>query len=149
MNPRYFEDYSVGEVVRAPGFTLTESEIIHFALLYDPQPFHTNVPAASESIYGGLIASGWQVAILAFKMLIQAGLLGTASLGSPGIEELRWLKPVRPGDTLYPTAKIVEARPSRSKPDRGVVRVEWWVENQRKEVVSTLISTQLVRRRPA
>jgi len=149
MNPRYLEDYTVGELLRAPGFTLTESEIIHFALLYDPQPFHTDVLAAQESIYGGLIASGWHVAVLAFRMLIQAGIVGTASLGSPGIEQLRWLIPVRPGDTLYPCAKIVEARPSRSKPDRGVVKVEWWVENQRKEVVTTLVSTQLVRRRPA
>ncbi len=149
MNPRYLEDYTVGEVVRAQGFTLTEAEIIHFALTYDPQPIHTNVQAASEGSYGGLIASGWQGVVLAFRMLVQAGLVGTASLGSPGIEQLRWLKPVRPGDTLYPFAKIVETRPSRSKPDRGVVKVEWWVENQRKEVVTTLVSTQLVRRRPA
>lgn len=148
MNPRYLEDYTVGELIRAPGFTLTESEIIHFALLYDPQPIHTDLLAAKEGMYGGLIASGWQGVVLAFRMLIQAGFIGSASLGSPGIEQLRWLKPVRPGDTLYPCAKIVETRPSRSKPDRGVVRVEWWVENQHKEVVTTLVSTQLVRRRP-
>lgn len=149
MNPRYLEDYTVGEVVRATGVTLTEAEIIHFALTYDPQPFHTDTVAAKESIYGGLIASGWQVAVVAFKMLVQAGLVGPGSLGSPGIEQLRWIKPVRPGDTITACAKIAEARPSQSKPDRGVVKVEWWVENQRQEIVSTFVSTQLVRRRSA
>ena len=149
MNPRYLEDYKVGEIVRTAGFTLTESEIIHFALTHDPQPFHMDVQAARESIYGGLIASGWQVATLAFRMLVQSGFVGSASLGSPGIDQLRWLKPVRPGDTLYANAKVVEARPSQSKPERGVVRVEWWVENQNGETVTTLTSTQLVRRKPA
>jgi acyl dehydratase len=149
MNARYLEDYAVGEEVRANGVTLTESEIIHFALAYDPQPFHTNVLAAQESIYSGLIASGWQVALLSFKMLVHAGLVGSASLGSPGLESLRWIKPVYAGDTIYPCARITETRPSKSKPDRGLVRIEWWVENQKQEVVSTFVSTQLVRRRPA
>jgi acyl dehydratase len=149
MNPRYYEDYTVGEVINAPGFTLSEAEILHFALTYDPQPFHMDVLKAKESIYGGLIASGWQVALLAFRMILQSGLVGSASLGSPGLENLRWLKPVRPGDTLYAHAKVTEARPSNSKPDRGLVRVEWWVENQAGETVTTLVTTQLVRRRPA
>jgi acyl dehydratase len=148
MNPRFYEDYAVGELVEATGVTLTEAELIHFALAYDPQPFHTDTLAAKESIYGGLIASGWQVAVVAFKMLVQAGLVGTASLGSPGIEQLRWLKPVRPGDTIYARAKITAARLSQSKPDRGLVTIEWWVENQHREIVSTFVSTQLVRRRP-
>ena len=149
MDPRYFEDYAVGEVIDAAGFTLTEAEIIHFALTYDPQSFHTNVAAARESIYGGLIASGWQVAVLAFKMLVHAGLVGSASQGSPGLENLRWIKPVRPGDTLYPHSKVVEMRPSASKPDRGLVRVESWVENQNSETVCSFVSTQIVRRRKA
>lgn len=149
MNPRYFEDYRVGDVVDAPGFTLTEAEIVHFALEYDPQPFHMDAVKAKDSIYGSLIASGWQVAILAFRMILQTGFVGSASLGSPGIEQLLWLKPVRPGDTLYAHAKVAEARPSKSKPDRGLVRVEWWVENQTGVTVTTLVSTQLVRRRPA
>lgn len=149
MNPRYYEDYTVGEVVEAPSFTLTESEILHFALTYDPQPFHMDVLKAKESIYGGLIASGWQVVVLAFRLLVQSGLIGSASLGSPGIEQLRWLKPVRPGDTLYPAARIVAARVSNSKPERGLVNVEWWVKNQGGETVCTLLSTQIVRRRSA
>jgi acyl dehydratase len=148
MNPRYYEDYTVGDVLEAPGITLTEAEIIHFALTYDPQPFHLDAVKAKESIYGGLIASGWQVALLGFRLIVQAGLVGSASLGSPGIERLRWLKPVRPGDTLYPGAKIVAARLSNSKPDRGLVTVESWVKNQAGETVCTLVSTQLVRRRP-
>jgi acyl dehydratase len=148
MNARYYEDYTVGEEFRAPGVTLTEAEIIHFALTYDPQPFHVDVLAAKENIYGGLIASGWHVAVVAFRMLVQAGMVGSASLGSPGLDELRWVKPVRPGDTIYPCARITEARVSASKPDRGIVKAKWWVENQRKETVATIISTQLVRRRP-
>jgi acyl dehydratase len=147
MSPRYFEDYTVGEIVRASGVTLTEAEIIHFALTYDPQPFHTNTVAAKESIYGGLIASGWQVAVLAFKLLVQAGLVGSASQGSPGLDNLRWLKPVRPGDTIHPRSKVVEMRPSASKPERGLVRVESWVENQDGETVCSFVSTQIVRRR--
>jgi len=149
MNQRFYEDYTVGEVVEGPSYTLTESEILHFALTYDPQPFHMDVLKAKESIYGGLIASGWQVAALTMRLLVQAGFIGSASLGSPGIEQLRWLKPVRPGDTLYPKARIAAARVSNSKPERGLVTVEWWVNNQGGETVCTLRSTQIVRRRSA
>ena len=147
MNPRYFEDYTVGEVVNADGFTLTEAEIIHFALTYDPQPFHMDVQKAKESIYGGLIASGWQGALIGFRMLLNAGLLGEGSLGSPGIDQVRWLKPVRPGDTLYAHAKVVDKRVSQSKPERGVVHLDWWIDNQTGETVTTMKSIQLVRRR--
>src|SRR5512147_1003449 len=98
MEARYLEDYTTGEVIRATGITLTESEIIAYGFRYDPQPFHTDKIAAEKSIYGGLIASGWQVGALAFRMLVQAGVLGEGSLGSPGLDELRWSRPVRPGD---------------------------------------------------
>ncbi len=86
---RYLEDYRAGEVIRAPGVTLSEADIIEFAFRYDPQPLHIDQGAAEQSIYGGLIASGWQIAAVAFRMLIQAGLLGKGSLGSPGIDALR------------------------------------------------------------
>ena len=131
MIERYYEDYTKGELVRAPGFTLTEHAIIDWAVKYDPQPIHMDRLAAERSIYGGLIASGWQVTSISFRLLLQSGLLGEASLGSPGVDELRWLLPVRPGDTIYPEAEVIDMRTSASKPDRGLVTVAYRVKNQR------------------
>ena len=148
MEARYLEDYTAGEVIRATGITLTEAEIIAYGFRYDPQLFHTDKIAAAQSIYGGLIASGWQVGALAFRMLVQAGVLGEGSLGSPGLDELRWSKPVRPGDTLYAEAEILEVRPSQSKPDRGIVSVAYRVKNQAGETVMSFRGAQLVRKRP-
>jgi acyl dehydratase len=149
MSERCYEDYAVGEVIAAHPVTLTESAIIDFALQYDPQPFHLSLPGGAATFYGGLIASGWQVATLSFRLLVQAGMLGPGSLGSPGIDELRWLRPVRPGDTLYPTATVTEKRVSASKPDRGLVSISYVTKNQHGEPVLTLKSVQLVRRRDA
>ena len=148
MQDRYYEDYTVGEIIKAPGVSLDESDIIDFALRYDPQPIHLDRIAARESIYNGLIASGWQVIALAFRMLVQNGLLGRGSLGSPGLDEVRWLRPVRPGDTIYPSAEVMETRLSASKPDRGIVRLRYRIDNQKGETVATLASVQLVQRRP-
>ncbi|HEV8441144.1 MAG TPA: MaoC family dehydratase [Methylomirabilota bacterium] len=148
MNDRYYEDFTKGEVVRAPGFSLTEASVVDWALRYDPQPIHMDRVAAETSIYGGLIASGWQVVSISFRLLLQAGLLGGASLGSPGVDELRWLLPVRPGDTIYPEAEVMDMRVSGSKPDRGLVTVGYRVRNQRGELVLTLRAVQIVRRRP-
>jgi len=145
---RYFEDYTTGEEVRAPGVTLTEADVIEFAFRYDPQPFHIDKTAAEHSIYGGLIASGWQVAILAFRMLVQTGLFGRGSLGSPGLDAVRWHLPVRPGDTIYPVATVAETRASKSKPDRGVVTLIYRVDNQAGETVMTWQGVQLVAKRP-
>lgn len=143
----YFEDYRKGEVIRGSAVTLTESDIIEFARQYDPQPIHLDRPAAERSIYGGLIASGFQVVTLGFRTLVQAGLVGEGSMGSPGVDEIRWLRPVRPGDTLHAEAEIVEARPSSSRPDRGVVNVAYRILNQHGDVVTTFRAVQLVRRR--
>ncbi len=145
---RYFEDYSVGEEIRAGGITLTEASIIDFAQQYDPQPFHTDKAAAEASPYGGLIASGWQVGLLSFSMLLKAGLLGRGSVGAPGMDEMRWHLPSRPGDTLYPVVEIVETRASQSKPDRGIVTMAYRVENQRGETVMSWSAPQMVLKRP-
>ncbi len=145
---RYLEDYRAGEVVRARGVTVSEADIIDFAFRYDPQPFHIDKQAAAQSIYGGLIASGWQVAALAFRMLVQAGLLGKGSLGSPGIDALRWHRPVRPGDTLYAMVEIVEVRASATKPDRGVVTMHYRIDNQQGEMVMSWQAVQLIGKRP-
>jgi acyl dehydratase len=147
MIERCYEDYARGEVVRAPGFTITEEAIIDWAVRYDPQPIHLDKLAAEKSAYGGLIASGWQIGSISFRLLVQAGLLGEASLGSPGVDELRWLLPVRPGDTIYPEAEVADMRVSGSKPDRGLVTIAYRVKNQRGEVVMTMRAVQIVRRR--
>ena len=149
MSARYYEDYTRGEVVRAPGLLLTEAAIVDWALTYDPQYLHLDKPAAERSVYGGLIASGWQVASVSFRLLVQAGLLGAASLGAPGVDELRWLLPVRPGDTIYPEAEVVDRRVSASKPDRGLVTIAYRVANQKGESVLTMRAVQIVRRRSA
>ena len=147
MIGRCYEDYAKGQVVRAPGFSVTEDAIIDWALKYDPQPIHMDRLAAEKSIYGGLIASGWQTAAICFRLLLQAGLLGEESLGSPGIDELRWLLPVRPGDTIDPEAEVLDMRVSASKPDRGLLTVAYRVKNQRGETVLTMRAIQIVRRR--
>lgn len=149
MSVRYFEDFEVGESVRTRGVTLTESAIIDFALRYDPQPFHIDKEAAADSMFGGLIASGWHVGAQAFRMFVETGFIGPASLGSPGIEEVRWLKPVRPGDTISMAGTVAELRPSSSRDDRGYMTLDYEVHNQAGEVVMTFRGVQILRRRPA
>lgn len=146
---RWFEDYTVGEVIRADGVTISEAEILSFAFTYDPQPFHLDRLAAEQSPYKGLIASGWQTGLLGFRMLLQAGLLGKGSMGSPGLDEIRWFMPVRPGDTLFGRASIEDKRESASKPDRGIVKMKYWIENQRGETVMSFYGTQMVLKRPS
>ena len=135
MTAKFLDDLHPGEKFVTGGITLTESEIIAFALTYDPQPFHLNAVVAAESIYGGLIASGFQVVSLTFRLFIQMGILTESSMGSPGIDELRWLAPVRPGDTLHSEVEVLEVRPSSSKPDRGIARLQYKALNQRGEAV--------------
>ncbi|MEQ9643040.1 MAG: MaoC family dehydratase [Alphaproteobacteria bacterium] len=149
MDGMYFEDYEVGQVIRTPAATITESQIIDFAMHYDPQPFHLDKGAAAESIYGGLIASGWQIGSVAFRLVTLSNILTGTSLGSPGLDELRWLKPVRPGDTIHVDLTVEDKRPSRSKPDRGIVVIAYAVNNQDGETVMTLKALQMTRRRPA
>lgn len=147
-NPaRYLDDFSPGQRYVSPGITLTESEIVDFALKYDPQPFHLDIQAASDSVYGGLIASGFQTLSVCFRLFIQSGLLASSSMGSPGIDELRWLAPVRPGDTLHTEVEVLEVIPSRSKPDRGILRLKYFAVDQRGEKVLSFVVNHLVKRR--
>jgi len=145
---RFFEDFQVGDEVTSRGQTITESSIIDYATQYDPQFFHTDVEAAAGSPYGGLIASGWQTVAIGFRLFIDTNQIGENSLGSPGCDELRWLKPVRPGDTLHTVARILELRPSSSRPDRGTIVTSFRMINQRGEDVLTLKGSLLVKRRP-
>lgn len=144
---RWFEDFTVGEEIRSPAKTLSEAEIMDFAWRFDPQPFHIDKPAAEAGIYGGLIASGWHLGSLAFRLFTMTNTLGETSLGAPGVDEIRWLKPVRPGDTVYVVVRISDMRPSRSKTDRGIVMMDYRVINQNDETVMTMRGIQLMRRR--
>lgn len=147
MTDRYFDDFEVGERFVSRGVTLSEAQILDFALAYDPQPFHLDRTAAEASPYGGLIASGFQTLALAFRMFYQEQVINACSMGSPGMSELRWLGPVRPGDTLRTEAEVMTTRPSRSKPDRGSVEMAFSVKNQRDEVVMTFRTTIILARR--
>jgi acyl dehydratase len=145
----YFEDFPPGDVRESPARTLTRDEIVAFASQYDPQPFHLDDAAARRSIYGGLLASGWHTCAIYMRLMWDTFLKDTASLGSPGIDEIRWIKPVRPGDTLRARFTVLEAIPSRSKPDRGIVRALSEVFNQHGEVVMTMRGLGMYARRPA
>ena len=119
---RYFEDYVPGLVVDCGTFSLDEGEIIAFAKEYDPQPFHIDPVAAEEGPFGGLIASGWQTTSKLMRLLVEHFVSPESGLGAVGVDEIRWPRPVRPGDTLRARATVLEARRSNSKPDRGIVR---------------------------
>jgi acyl dehydratase len=148
MDTRFLDDLAPGQRFTSPGLTLSEAEIIDFAWRYDPQPFHLDANAAAESPYGGLIASGFQSLAICFRLFIQSGVLAESSMGSPGIDELRWLAPVRPGDTLHSEIEVLEVRPSNSKPDRGIARLKYQAVNQRGEAVLSFIVMHLLRRKP-
>jgi len=147
MSERYFDDFAIGDRFATRGVTLTESMIIDFALTYDPQPFHIDVEAARQSNYGGLIASGFHTLALGFRMVLETGIFRVASMGSPGFDELRWLKPVRPGDTLHTELEVLDKKPSSSKPDRGIMRAAYRIKNQRDEDVLTFVSMHLLKRK--
>ena len=143
----YWEDFPVGKVTEFGGITLTQEEIMRFARDFDPQPFHVDEEAARHSMFGGIIASGWHTCGLAMRMMCDAYLLESASLGSPGVENIRWLKPVRPGDTLHVRCVVLEARPMESKPHIGLVRNRWEVLNQNNEEVMQMEGYGMFRRR--
>jgi len=144
---KYWEDFPVGSERTHGTVTVTEEEILRFAREFDPQPFHTDPEAAKESPFGGLIASGWHTAALYMGLFVRSVLLDSASMGSPGVEELRWLAPVRPGDTLTGTSRIVEAWPSETQPGRGTVVGEHALVNQDGVVVMRMRARGLFARR--
>ena len=145
MADRYFEDYVVGAVSELGSVTVSADEIIHFAEQFDPQPMHTDPQAAAAGPFGGLIASGWHTVGLMMRLIVEHYLSPASSLASPGVDELRWLRPVRPGDTLSVRLTVLEATRSRSKPDRGVVRASIEVRNQHGEAVMSAKPINLVR----
>lgn len=147
---RFFEDYEVGETAEfGNDYLITEEEIVGFARKYDAQPFHVDPEAARQTIYGGLIASGWMTGSVMMSMLVEHYISPLSSMGSPGIDELRWHKPVRPGDRLHLRVTILEKRRSESKPDRGVVRVRQEAVNQNGETVMSILGMGMYKCRNA
>lgn len=143
----YFDDMPVGFAYETGSRRLTEAEIVGFARDYDPQPFHIDAEAAATSIYGGIIASGFQTLLTAFRLTLEAGIWNEASMGSPGMRDIQWLKPVRPGDTLRVRAEVIGATPSKSRPDRGRTEVLAEVLNQEGEVVMRYTATHILKRK--
>jgi acyl dehydratase len=147
ITDRYFEDYEPGAVYEYGYITVSEAEIIEFARRFDPQPFHVDAELAVHGPFGGLIASGWHTCGMLMRVFGDHYLSRVASLGSPGVDEIRWAAPVRPADSLHLRTTIVEARRSRSKPDRGLVRTHAELLNQRGETPLSLVAMNLLRAR--
>jgi acyl dehydratase len=147
---RYWEDFAVGDVSELGSVTVSAEEIVEFARRYDPQPFHVDETAAQNGPFGGLAASGWHTAALFMSQFVRSILLDSASLGSPGVEELRWTAPVRPGDTLTARVTVTDSQPSSRNPNRGTVFTSSEVFNQDGTLVMTMKARGFfARRKPA
>ncbi|MFD8767216.1 MaoC family dehydratase [Streptomyces mirabilis] len=147
IDDRYYEDYVPGSVHSYGSIAVAEQDILEFSRRFDTQSFHTDPVAAEHGPFKGLIASGWHTTAVMMRLYADHYLSKVASLASPGVDELRWLQPVRPGDALSIRATVKQARVSRSKPDRGLVHTFVEVLNQREEVVMTLTVMNMLRRR--
>jgi acyl dehydratase len=145
---RYWEDFTKGETMELGSYEITRDEILEFARRYDPQPFHVDEEAAAAGPFGGLAASGWHTAAVFMRLFVDGILNSTASMGSPGIEELRWTAPVRPGDVLTGRVRVLDSYPSERRPDRGTVVTHCEAVNQDGMVVMTMRGRSHLRRRP-
>jgi acyl dehydratase len=148
MKKRYLEDFLPGQDIELGSRSVGRDEIVEFATKYDPQPFHVDEEAAKQSIFGGLVASGWHTIAMVMRLFVDRIAANSASLGSPGIDEIRFLKPVRPGDTISARLVVLDVVPSRSKSDRGHMRSRWEVFNQNGEKILTMIGLGIYGRRP-
>ena len=148
IDDRWFDDYVTGAVYEFGEVTVTEEEILEFARRFDPQPIHTDLAYAAGGPFQGLIASGWHTSGIFMRLFADHYLSKVASLASPGVDELRWPHPVRPDDRLRLRVRVLETRPSRSKPDRGIVRTRAQLLNQEDQIVLSLVAVNLLRRRP-
>jgi len=144
----YWEDFPAGETMEVGSHTFTAEEIIAFARQFDPQPFHTDPEAAKNSFFKGLIASGWHTCAIAMRLMVDKYVARSASLGSPGLDNIRWLAPVRAGDTITYRRTTTAVRASDSKPGVGLVHSRWEAANQRGEIVMTMEGWGMFRRRP-
>jgi acyl dehydratase len=144
----YWEDFQPGDTLEIGSHTFIEEEIIAFARQFDPQSFHTDPQAAKNSFFGGLIASGWHTCAIAMRLMVDKYIARSASLGSPGLDNIRWLSPVRAGDTITYRRRITAARPSESRPGIGLVQTQWEALNQRGELVMSMEGWGMFGRRP-
>ena len=149
MKDLYFEDFYVGQTIVTDTVTMNEADIIAFGERYARMPYHTDPEAAKDTAFGGVIAPGYQTAAITFGLLVDTGLFAASGMGSPGVDKLRWLRPVRPGDSLHVVAEIVEVSPAREDGGRDAIRVHYQTLNQNDETVMTLTSLHFVSRRPA
>ena len=145
--PLYFEDFEVGQVYETESWTLTEDEIIEFGKKYSPMPYHTDPEAAKQSSFGGLVAAGYQTAAITFSLFVNTGALAESGMGSPGVDSLRWKRPVKAGDTLHVLANIIEVSPSEKDGGRDAIRIRYDTINQDGDQVMTLTSLHFVRRK--
>ena len=148
MHTRYFEGFKVGDTYETRAVTLTEGQMVDFSMQYDPQPIHTDREASKRGIHGDMISSGLQTLGLANRLWIELGLMGENNLGGPGLDNVRWPRPVFAGDTLRTVVEVVAARESKSKPDRGIVTFAFTTYNQKDEVVMTYECMDMIRREP-
>lgn len=147
MTDIHFDDLYPGQRFVTSAMTISETQILDFARVYDPQPFHINAEAAKQTEFGGLIASGFHTLTLSFSLFFRLGIFSAANLGSPGMEEIRWLKPLRPGDTIHAEAEVTALKASQSKPDRGIVTMRHDTFNQDGSLILTVICLHRLKRR--
>lgn len=145
----YFDDFTIGQTFTSPEYAVTADEIIAFGRQYDPQPFHIDPDAAPNSVFGQLVASGWHTAAMTMRMLIDSDVRPAGGSVGAGVDALQWRKPVVPGDVLHLVIRVAELRPSRTKPDRGVLRLDVQTVNAAGDVVQTLVINSIVPRRVA
>ena len=149
MGDLYFEDFSVGQVYETSAITLEQDDIVQFGKQYANLPYHTDPEAARKTTFAGLVAPGYQTAALTFELFVDLGLFRASGMGSPGIDKLRWLKPVRPGDALHVSAEVIEVSPAQSTSGRNAVRFRYDTINQDGDKVMTVTSLHFLKRRPA
>jgi acyl dehydratase len=147
MGGRYLEDFAVGQIFRAGPLPIRADRIKAFAAEFDPQPFHLDEQAGEGTVFGGLVASGWHTAAMTMRLLVDSGFDPAGGIVGAGFEEFRWTRPVRPGDELRVEAEVVEVRPSRSRPDQGILKVRTTTLNQRDEAVQISLGNLVVPRR--
>jgi acyl dehydratase len=147
MQERYFEEFAPGQTFESGRIAIDAQQVIDFATRFDPQPFHTDPEAARGTMFGGLAASGWHTAAITMRLLVESGLTPAGGWIGAGCDELRWPRPVRPGDELHTESQVLEMRPLKSRPDQGLVKMRTATLNQKNEEVQIMVTNLLVRRR--
>ena len=149
MTWRFLEDFAPGQRFASAALTVSEADILDYARKYDPQPFHADKEKAKDGLFGDIVASGFQTCALTFKLFYETGVISACNMGAPAVDEVRFLKPLRPGDALHVEVEVLEVLPSTTKPARGILKLHYRTFNQRGEMMASLVIPHIVRRRPA